>query len=210
MAGAVDRQRGGGRWTPPGDPYPECARPGGGIERHRREGTRYCAACRAHNTRRSRVYRTRRALVGPLKVSSLGSQRRIRALMRLGWNQGALEDRWGLSRKTLSQVLLRKEITREKAGVIERGYREIVAWGLAGPDRRIRLWAERRGWPGPTDWDDIDRDRDVTASLVVDSDHAEAVRMNREIDKMLAKRRKRRTTAGQRAAARARREGAAA
>lgn len=148
--------------------------------------------------------------VRPLKVSSLGSQRRIRALMRLGWSQGALEQRWGLGSKTLSQVLLRKEITRQKAEVIARGYRDIVAWGLAGPNRRVRRWAERRGWPGPTDWDDIDRDRDVTASLVVDSDHAEAVRLNREIDKMLAKRRKRRTTAGQRAAARARREGAAA
>lgn len=187
VTAAVDRRRGKG--TPAGEAYPECAvSPGQGIERHRAENTSYCRFCRTYNARRSRAYRRRRAQAGPLKVPSLGSQRRIRALMRMGWPQQTLEKRWGLGHKTLTQVLLRDVVTREKARVIARGYRDIVAGGLAGPDQRTRAWAERRGWPGPTDWDDIDQDADVVASLIVDRDHAEGIRLNREIDKMLAKR----------------------
>lgn len=145
------------------------------------------------------TYRARRARAGgPLRVPSLGSQRRIRALARLGWAQRTLERRWGFGHKTLSQVLLRPEITREKAQVIARGYRDLAWTGQPGPDARARAWAERRGWPGPTDWDDIDRDSDVTASCVIDRDHIAALRVNREVDKMLAKRKRRAEAAAQR------------
>lgn len=203
---AVDRRRGKG--TPAGDAYPECAMsPGQGIERHRREDTSYCRSCRAYNAQRSRIYRARRAQVGTLKVASLGSQRRIRALMRMGWPQQTLEKRWGLGHKTLTQVMLRDVITREKALLIARGYRDIVAGGLAGPDRRTRAWAERRGWAGPTDWDDIDSDAEVVASLIVDRDHAEGLRLNREIDKMLAKRAARAVARERRAVAARQRRG---
>lgn len=191
MAGGGSRGQ-GGKGTAPGQPHPEClVSANAGIERHRAEGTRYCAGCRAYNRQRSERYRKRAYLEGPLKVPSLGSQRRIRALMVIGWPQRALEARWGLGVKTLSQVMLRPTITRDKAAVIAQGYWELAFAG-AGPDQRSRLWAMRRGWPGPLDWEDIEDPReDPVPGYVVERDHAEGLRIHRAYLKMVGKRERR-------------------
>src|SRR3954465_9400796 len=106
-----------GKGTPPGIAlYPECSRPGtGGMDRHRKAGTVPCRHCRAENAARSARYRRERYLTGPLKVPALGSQRRIRALMRIGWTQKRLEECWGLAPKTIGQLMLRDTVTRAKA-----------------------------------------------------------------------------------------------
>jgi hypothetical protein len=194
-----------GKGTPPGIAiYPECSRPGtGGMDRHRKAGTVPCRHCRAENAARSARYRRERYLTGPLKVPALGSQRRIRALMRIGWTQKRLEECWGLAPKTIGQLMLRDTVTRAKADRVAKGYRALAFAG-AGPDDRIRRWAERRGWPGPLDWDDIDS-RDEVPACEIERAHAEALAIQRDFRKMLAKREKRaRMTAEERRAEQAR------
>jgi hypothetical protein len=194
-----------GKGTPPGIAiYPECSRPGtGGMDRHRKAGTVPCRHCRAENAARSARYRRERYLNGPLKVPALGTQRRIRALMRIGWTQKRLEECWGLAPKTIGQLMLRDTVTRAKADRVAKGYRALAFAG-AGPDDRIRRWAERRGWPGPLDWDDIDS-RDEVPACEIERAHAEALAIQRDFRKMLAKREKRaRMTAEERRAEQAR------
>jgi hypothetical protein len=232
-----------GKGTPPGIAlYPECSRPGtGGMDKHRKAGTVPCRHCRAENAARSARYRRERYLtgplkvpalgsqrriralmrigwtqkrleecwglapktIGPLKVPALGSQRRIRALMRIGWTQKRLEECWGLAPKTIGQLMLRDTVTRAKADRVAKGYRALAFAG-AGPDDRIRRWAERRGWPGPLDWDDIDS-RDEVPACEIERAHAEALAIQRDFRKMLAKREKRaRMTAEERRAEQAR------
>lgn len=178
-----------GKILPPGEAiYPECGSERG-IVRHRADGTTPCRGCRSVNAERSADYRKRRYLRGPLKVSSLGTQRRIRALMRIGWSMRGLEQRWGMGYKTLSQVMQRDTVTRAKAEQVRQGYGALAFEG-PGPDLRARRWAERRGWPSPLDWDDIDN-RDEVPACEVERAHAEALRIHREFKKMLAKREKR-------------------
>lgn len=174
--------------------YPECGT-ARGAERHRKDRTVHCSGCRAYNTGRSAAWRREVYLHGPVKIPARGSQRRIRALMRIGWPMQRVEADWGLGHKTLSQVLLRRMITQEKAQVIRHIYAELAFQG-AGPCGRTRLWAERRGWPGPMDWDDIDSQADLVPGYVIERDHAEALAIHREFRKMLAKRARRAERAG--------------
>lgn len=172
--------------------YPECAQPGNsrGPDRHHRDGTVPCVTCRETNRVRSAVYRKRRVLEGRLLVDARGSQRRIRAMMRIGWPMIELEKRWGMGTRTLSQVIDREQLTRAKAEKIRVGYDRLAYLG-AGPSERTRAWAERRGWAGPMDWDDIDLDPDIVPGYVVERDHTEALAAHREYRKVMAKREKR-------------------
>lgn len=164
-----------GKGTPPGPAlYPECSQPGlGGTYRHRRNGTPTCAHCRAEMAAHAARYRKQRYLAGgALTVPALGSQRRVRALARMGWDHQAVGDGIGLSRRSVSEIFGQAVISRRKADRIARFYRE-HAWET-GPSRVARGIAERRGWPGPMDWANPD-DPDEVPACEIEKAHREAL-----------------------------------
>lgn len=200
-----------GKGTAPGAAlYPECAQEGlGGTYLHRKHGTPTCEHCRGEMAKHAAGYRKRRYLARrPLKVPSRGTQRRLRALALVGWPHEEIGRRMGMSRTAVSKILSQDVVYLETAERFAEFYRE-HAW-ISGPSEAVRRLAYRKGWPGPLDWDDIDGQADVVASYVIERDHQEALKANREMKKMQAKRDKRaRLTPAERVNARAARESAA-
>lgn len=139
-----------------------------------RHGTNagYCAGCREDccraaiadfaRNRRARIY-----LGGPLTVPSLGTRRRIQALMALGWGGPAIDARLGKKRTYVSAILGGgdREIHRSTAEAIAKVYDEM---SMTLPPQntsherqratRARNYARRMGWAPPLAWDDIDND----------------------------------------------------
>lgn len=179
-----------------------------GVYQHRKAGNRLCAACREVNRVTVAEYRKQVLLRGRRRVPAVGTHRRVRAMARVGWSQRVLEQRLGMPRKTLSQVLLRQWVLEDTSAAVRGLYGEL-AW-QQGPDRRVARIAERRGWPGPMDWDDPD-DPGAIPACEIEAAHREALAMHRAWKSMMRKRRERaEQTAGQRAeflAARRRRTG---
>lgn len=179
-----------GRGTEPGEQlYPECGGKGG-IYRHRKNGTRPCAACRRYNAKRHADYRKRVYLEGRRLVPALGCQRRIRALAVMGWSREEIGARCGMSAWGISKILRQGQLSVDLARKVDAVYREL-AWDLApGPKGHLtRVRARNRGWHGPLDWEDIDTD--VVPWSVLQRDHSEALAMDRELRKVQAKRDKR-------------------
>lgn len=87
-------------------------------------------------------------------VDATGIHRRINALRAIGWTQRAMELRLGMTRGYLSTVLQRPTIYAETARKIADLYDELSA--TPGPCGRTRKIAQRKGWPPPLTWDDID------------------------------------------------------
>lgn len=192
-----------GRGTPPGESYPECREAGkAGRARHKREGTVTCALCRARTTAEMAAYRKARIMHGNRMVPAVGTQRRIRALVVMGWSLRRQGARLGISGKALGDVFTYQQINRDYAARVAGLYRELMV--VRGPDEREARAAQRAGWPGPLDWDDIDRQEDVVPGYVVERDHQEALEAHRAYRKMVAKRERRaRMTEEERRSARA-------
>jgi hypothetical protein len=111
------------------------------------------------------TYRHRRYLYGPSLVDATGSQRRLRALARLGWSVPALERRAGLARWALDGVLTSPRVHRGRAELISWLYGEL--WDREAPlltssqrysSARAKSAAEKAGWPPPMGWDDDEID----------------------------------------------------
>jgi len=111
------------------------------------------------------TYRHRRYLYGPSLVDATGSQRRLRALARLGWSVPALERRAGLARWALDGVLTSPRVHRGRAELISWLYGEL--WDREAPlltssqrysAARAKSAAEKAGWPPPMGWDDDEID----------------------------------------------------
>jgi len=201
-----------GKITAPGPVlYPVCGT-AQGIYQHRKHGTPRCAPCRAFNAEQTEQIKRDIYLRRPRLVPARGSQRRLRALMAIGWPLEEMARMWGIGRTVLQRVLHPDtvKVSRARAELIEREYRRLAFAG-AGPSARARTWARNRGFPGPMDWDDIDRqEREPVPGYVIERDHQEALVIDRAVKKMLAKRERRsRLTPADRQAARARRESAA-
>lgn len=148
-----------GRGTEPGPRlYPECGKTGG-PRRHRREGTRTCAACRAYQRAEMARYRIARIVGGPRLVPAFGVHRRVRALARMGWSQDAVARRLGILPERFKKVMGHAECRRELAEQVAALYREL--FDQPGGNSWAKANAERRGWPGPMDWDDPDNPDEV-------------------------------------------------
>lgn len=106
-----------------------------------------CAACKRANAAHQREYRRRRSQQGKQLVSSLGAQRRLRALQAMGWPLLMLG-------RHLHHVFENDRIRRVTHEQVVRLYEEYCM--RPGPDERIRLMARNRGYPPPLAWDDID------------------------------------------------------
>lgn len=99
-------------------------------------------------------------------IDSTGSQRRIRALVALGWPQRKLEDHMGTHPRRLSIVLQRQKIYTPLARLISDCYDELSM--TLGPSNRSRVIAQRKGWPVPLCWDDIDDPNETPSSGVAE------------------------------------------
>lgn len=175
-----------GRGTVPGKAYPECSEPGrAGRRRHKAEGTRTCQLCRDRARDEMAAYRKAVIIQGPRMVPALGSQRRIRALVRMGWSQCRLGARLGVTGKAVGDVLTYRCVNRSYAEKISRLYWQLL--DQPGPDLREARAAQRAGWPGPGDWDDIDAPGEVPA-CEIEAAHGEALKIHRAYRKMLSKR----------------------
>lgn len=124
-------------------------------------------------------------------VPRVGTVRRLRALMRMGWPahqiNARLHDR-GIVDKRAAENLLNSSgrwVTRSRHDAVAAVYRELST--TSGPSERTRRRAEKNGYPGPMDWDDIDHDEApekseelcvldgclATAQWVYDGDYSE-------------------------------------
>lgn len=87
-------------------------------------------------------------------VPALGSQRRIRALMAIGWTQIRIGEEMGWPQHKVSIVLRRKTVWASTAAEIARVYERLHM--TPGPSEVIRHRARVWGFPPPLAWDDID------------------------------------------------------
>lgn len=148
-----------------------------GVPAHRSAGTPPCEPCRIANRIYQRRQRKIRAMYGSLLVDATGSRRRVQALMRLGWSAVAISARLEMDPSNLLNAISRPtdQIQGKTAKRIAAVYDEMsmslppttTANERISVSRTQRL-AERRGWPPPLAWDDIDRDEHAVAHAISD------------------------------------------
>jgi hypothetical protein len=105
-------------------------------------------------------------LQGGRAVPALGAQRRLQALMRLGWSSHRIAAAAGLSHRNHVWRIVNGQkgkptvwIQRDTAEWVSRVYDELSMQIPTGRYvNRTRAYAERMGWPVPLAWDDIDND----------------------------------------------------
>jgi hypothetical protein len=94
--------------------------------------------------------------VRPRIVSSVGTRRRIRALMRIGWTYNHIAERYGCRRDTIDDLTSRNQVTATTHDRIAAVYRQLAV--APGPSAITRARAatpkpgHSRGWPGPMCW----------------------------------------------------------
>jgi hypothetical protein len=89
-----------------------------------------------------------------MQIDVIGTQRRIRALCRVGWSQILIAERLGISPKAVGFYLNpnRRYVTARVARSIRDLYAELES--RRGPSETSARWAASRGWPPPIAWDD--------------------------------------------------------
>lgn len=109
--------------------------------------------CRAAHTAAMRRYRKQRYIAGRTRIDPTGTQRRIRALMRMGWRGDDLADAAGWHNRSVARDILRnKYVERRTAARIAAVYDRLAM--RPGPSGKTARHAERAGWPPPLAWDD--------------------------------------------------------
>lgn len=99
--------------------------------------------------------RRKRVEVGHVySVPAVGSQRRIRALMALGWPGNIIAERAGIKRgqSGISALLQAHTVRVATAARIARAYDDLSM--RLGPSPVTRARAQRNGWLPPLAWDD--------------------------------------------------------
>jgi hypothetical protein len=114
-----------------------------------------CAEALAAMAEVRRRLRNAHVLGVPMVVPSLGSQRRIRALMALGWTEKLIGAQVGhVTASTVRGVLMNETVTARTAQRIAEVYERLSM--RHGPSARTRALARNRGWLPPLAWDSID------------------------------------------------------
>lgn len=108
--------------------------------------------CKGHyNSRRTKWVRAGK---WPDMPSAVGSTRRVRALVALGWSQHELCRRTGLSPSTMSH-LIRGSVDRTNTDVVFRVAKLYDELSMTpGPSDYQRGRAKQHGWAPPLAWDD--------------------------------------------------------
>lgn len=93
------------------------------------------------------------APVGPY-VDAFATQRRIQALVAMGWSMSVLGARLGISRHGVAAVLTRPRIRETSAARIASLFDELAM--KPGPSEMARSRSRARGWVTAMAWEDID------------------------------------------------------
>ncbi|MEU3011101.1 DNA-binding protein [Nocardia asteroides] len=91
-------------------------------------------------------------------VLAIGTQRRLRALVALGWPQRHLAAELGIGARNFTPLIHRAErvtVARHRAVAALFGRLQLEP----GPSSRARLYARRRHWALPFQWDEEEIDR---------------------------------------------------
>jgi len=86
------------------------------------------------------------------RFSSLGSHRRIRGLMALGWTNRLLAQELGMTDRRLSQIMRQPLISAKNAKLISDVYDRLCM--TLGPSNRARVIARNKGWVPPLAWNE--------------------------------------------------------
>lgn len=104
----------------------------------------------------------------PRRVDPAPTQRRIQALVALGWSVTDIAARLGITQQAMSKVLRRDTwIQRATADRVARIYRELegIEPGDTPWTRRNKARALRAGWPPPSGWLDIETGERATTGI---------------------------------------------
>lgn len=148
-----------------------------GYGRHRRAGTPTCQPCRDAMSKSEEMRRLRRARGELILLPAIGTQRRIRALMRLGWTAADLAEHLGCVPEHVRNIIRNRASVRpETAAQIDAVFRKLCM--TPGPSSITMQRAERKGWAPPLAWDDIDDPNETPQGFGVfcESTHTEAGR----------------------------------
>lgn len=132
-------------------------------------------------------------LRGGRAVPALGAQRRLQALMRLGWSSHRIATEAGLPHRNHVWRILHGQKGKPTTWIqrsTDEWVREVYdRLSMTVPEgryvARTRAYAERMGWPPPLAWDDIDNDQEprgvgvngpqyASADLLAEWDHFRA------------------------------------
>ncbi len=124
--------------------------------------TRKTLLCR---TQRAQATTTQAVMAIPLSppsrstaklVAAVGARRRAQALVALGWPQTAIAARAGLPHMVVNRLVVGNgaQVTSATATAITEAFTALAM--TPGPSGRARSHAQRRGWPPPLAWDNID------------------------------------------------------
>lgn len=94
-------------------------------------------------------------------VPAIGTHRRLRALVAVGWSQARLGARLGILRGNFGQMMVRPQVTAATARAVRDLYDELWNQPPAEDGHRAKISAARarnharaQGWPPPAAWDD--------------------------------------------------------
>lgn len=157
----------------------DCAAPIHGDRFAYRAGCRCADALAAMAAERRRL-RNAHVLGVPMVVPSLGSQRRIRALMALGWTEALIGAEMGfVTPSTIRGALRNATVTARTAERIAEVYERLSM--RQGPSVRTRMLAQRKGWLPPLAWDSIDDPNERPAMSADDPVSVDMVAVQRRI-----------------------------
>jgi hypothetical protein len=101
-----------------------------------------------------------------LRVSAVGSIRRIHALQRLGWSRFAIGAAAGYSERWADAITRQTRVSPRTAAKVAEVYDAMcmqVPCPVTPAQRtavtRAKNYAERQGWAAPLDWDDDEIDK---------------------------------------------------
>lgn len=94
-------------------------------------------------------------------IPAIGTQRRLQALVAIGWSQARLAARLGMLRPNFGHLMLRPHVAAATARAVLELYRELWNMPPAEDGHRAKISASRarnharaHGWPPPAAWDD--------------------------------------------------------
>lgn len=143
-----------------------------GAVAHWLTGERPCLACATEETRYRKRRKMRHLRGDAPTVPAVGTLRRIQALHALGWTGPQIAEAAGLPVNTLRSVYYH-QVRVVRAGTAQRVADAFDRLAMSRPEgkyaNRARAMAERRGWPPPLAWDDIDDPNEIPDMTEIDS-----------------------------------------
>lgn len=144
-----------------------------GYLAHMRSERRACEDCRRAHVRyeKRRKHDTHRGT--PRLIDPTGTQRRIQALVALGWTYGKIGERLGISSGGVYRMIVRYGVVRRD--IAERAAAVYDEMSMTLPPTRTRqekrdasyarTVARKHGWAPPLAWDNIDDPNEIPKGI---------------------------------------------